>query len=154
MKSLRIAVLIPCYNEELTIASVVQAFQQALPESKVYVFDNASTDQTTARAREAGAIVVYEPKRGKGEVVRRMFADIEADIYVMADGDGTYDAPSAPGMVKKLITDNLDMVVGAREESQDSEVNAAYRRGHRLGNRLFNWFVSLLFTRQFSDIFY
>lgn len=153
MQKPRIAILIPCYNEELTIASVVQSFQQALPDSTIYVYDNASSDQTAARAREAGAIVGFESKRGKGEVVRRMFADIEADIYVMADGDGTYDASSAPQLVERLITDNLDMVVGTREEVTETQSSDAYRRGHRLGNRLFNWFVALLFSRQFSDIF-
>jgi len=153
MNKSKIAILLPCYNEELTIASVVAAFQHALPESTIYVYDNASTDQTAVQARNAGATVAVERRRGKGEVVRRMFADIDADIYVMADGDGTYDAPSAPKLIERLITENLDMVVGSRQETADSKNSEAYRTGHRLGNRLFNWFVSLLFSRQFSDIF-
>ena len=153
MNKPRTAVLLPCYNEEITIASVVDAFQKALPDSIVYVYDNASTDQTAARAQEAGALVVVEHRRGKGEVVRRMFADIDADIYVIADGDGTYDASCAPKLIDKLISENLDMVVGSREVTAETNDNEAYRTGHRLGNRLFNWIVALIFSRQFSDIF-
>jgi glycosyltransferase involved in cell wall biosynthesis len=153
MKNPTIAVLLPCFNEELTVASAVTAFKQILPDCTVYVYDNASTDQTAAQARQAGATVATEIRRGKGEVVRRMFADIDADIYVMADGDGTYDAPSAPQLIEKLISENLDMVVGSRKETTEAKSNEAYRVGHKLGNRLFNCFVALLFSRQFSDIF-
>ncbi len=153
MRQLKIAILLPCFNEELTIADVVKSFQQAVPGSVVYVYDNASTDQTAARAQEAGALVAHENRRGKGEVVRRMIADIDAGIYVMADGDGTYDASYAPQLIDKLTSKNLDMVVGTRQETAEEQDGDAYRRGHRFGNRLFNWFVALLFSRQFSDIF-
>jgi glycosyltransferase involved in cell wall biosynthesis len=153
MRNPQIAVLLPCYNEELTIAEVVQSFRRALPDSTVYVYDNASTDRTAACARNAGAVVAVEPRRGKGQVVRRMFADIEADIYILADGDGTYDSRYAPRLIEKLIADNLDMIVGTRQETGGQDESEAYRRGHRLGNMLFNRFVSLLFSKQFSDIF-
>ncbi|MEQ8194339.1 MAG: glycosyltransferase, partial [Rhodospirillales bacterium] len=153
MKKPQIAVLLPCFNEERTIAGVVQSFRQALPDSTIYVYDNASTDRTAACAREAGAVVAVEPRRGKGQVVRRMFADVEADIYILADGDGTYDSQSAPRLVEKLIEDNLDMIVGTRQETDAADNGKAYRPGHRFGNKLFNWFVSALFAKQFSDIF-
>src|SRR3954451_2047072 len=146
---LRIAVLLPCYNEEAAIAQTVAAFRAALPDAAIYVYDNNSADRTREVAAAAGAIVRSEKMQGKGHVVRRMFADVEADIYVMADGDATYDASAAPALVARLIDEQLDMVVGARK----SEVEAAYRRGHVLGNRLFTGLLSRLFGRSFSDIF-
>jgi glycosyltransferase involved in cell wall biosynthesis len=110
----RIAVLVPCYNEEAAIARVVADFRACLPDAVVYVYDNNSTDRTVEVARAVGAVVRREPRQGKGHVVRRMFADIDADIYVLVDGDATYDAPSAPRMVERLVSDHLDMVVGSR----------------------------------------
>jgi len=145
----RIAVLLPCYNEEAAIAQTVVAFRAALPAADIYVYDNNSSDRTREVAAEAGAIVRAERMQGKGNVVRRMFADVEADIYVMADGDATYDASAAPLLVRKLLDEQLDMVVGARQ----SELEEAYRRGHRLGNRLFTGLLASLFGRTFSDIF-
>ena len=145
----RIAVLLPCYNEEAAIAQTVIRFKAALPEAEVYVYDNNSTDRTREIAAAAGAIVRSERMQGKGHVVRRMFADVEADIYVMADGDATYDAAAAPELVRKLVEEQLDMVVGARQ----SEVEEAYRRGHRLGNWVFTGLLASLFGRTFSDIF-
>jgi len=148
-QQLRIAVLLPCYNEEAAIARTVAEFRAALPEAAIYVYDNNSTDRTAELAARAGAIVRAERMQGKGHVVRRMFADVEADIYVMADGDSTYDAAAAPALVAKLIDEQLDMVVGARR----SEVDEAYRRGHVLGNRLFTGLLASLFGRSFSDVF-
>jgi glycosyltransferase involved in cell wall biosynthesis len=144
----RIAVLLPCYNEAAAIGATVAGFRAALPDATIYVYDNNSRDETVARARAAGAVVRSEPMQGKGHVVRRMFADIDADIYVMADGDATYDAAAAPAMVARLIAEQLDMVVGARA----SEIDAAYRRGHRFGNRLLTGLLARLFGRSFSDI--
>ena len=146
---LRIAVLLPCYNEEAAIAQTVAGFRAALPGAAIYVYDNNSADRTRDLAAAAGAIVRTERMQGKGNVVRRMFADIEADVYVMADGDATYDAGAAPELVRRLIEERLDMVVGARK----SEVEEAYRRGHRLGNRLFTGLLASLFGRSFTDIF-
>ena len=145
----RIAVLLPCFNEEAAIVQTVIRFKAALPEAEIYVYDNNSTDRTREVAAAAGAIVRSERMQGKGHVVRRMFADVEADIYVMADGDATYDATAAPDLVRKLLDEQLDMVVGARQ----SEVDEAYRRGHRLGNRLFTGLLASLFGRTFSDVF-
>jgi glycosyltransferase involved in cell wall biosynthesis len=144
----RIAVLVPCFNEEVAIAKVVAEFRKALPGAVIHVYDNNSTDRTAAVARKAGAVVGYEQKKGKGNVVRRMFADVDADIFVLVDGDATYDAPSAPRMVEKVIAENLDMVVAARIDHE----HAAYRRGHRSGNYLFTWFVSHIFGSRFTDI--
>jgi glycosyltransferase involved in cell wall biosynthesis len=144
----RIAVLIPCYNEEAAIAGVVGAFRAALPAADIYVYDNNSTDHTLERARTAGAFVCREAHQGKGHVVRRMFADVEADIYVLVDGDATYDAPSVRAMIGGLIDDRLDMVVASRIDREE----AAYRRGHRAGNRLLTGFVSAVFGRTFSDM--
>ena len=144
----RIAVILPCYNEEAAIGLTVAGFRAALPDADIYVFDNNSADRTMEVAAQAGAIVRREPMQGKGHVVRRMFADIEADIYVMADGDATYDAAAAPAMIQRLLDEHLDMVVGARA----SEVDAAYRRGHRLGNRVLTGILARLFGRTFSDI--
>lgn len=145
----RTAVLLPCYNEEATIAATVAGFRDALPDATVYVYDNNSTDLTREVAAKAGAVVRSERQQGKGHVVRRMFADIDADIYVMADGDLTYDPAAAPAMVDLLIADQLDMVVGTRRH----EEKEAYRGGHVLGNRLFTGLLSGLFGRSFSDIF-
>ena len=144
----RIAVVLPCYNEEAAIARTVADFREALPQATVYVFDNNSRDGTIAAAKAAGAVVRSERMQGKGHVVRRMFADIEADVYIMADGDATYDASAAPAMVRLLLDEHLDMVAGARA----SEVDAAYRRGHRWGNLLLTGILAQLFGRSFSDI--
>jgi glycosyltransferase involved in cell wall biosynthesis len=144
-----VAVLLPCYNEEAAIAQTVAAFRAALPTALIYVYDNNSADRTREIAAAAGAIVRTERMQGKGHVVRRMFADVEADIYVMADGDATYDASAAPELVRRLVDEQLDMMVGARK----SEVEEAYRRGHRLGNQLFTGLLANLFGRTFSDIF-
>ncbi|HTH17293.1 MAG TPA: glycosyltransferase family 2 protein [Magnetospirillum sp.] len=144
----RVAVLIPCYNEEAAIASVVADFRNALPEAEIYVYDNNSTDRTVAIAHQAGAVVRREPLQGKGNVVRRMFSDIEADIYVLVDGDDTYDATSAPMMVSALIENNLDMVNGARV----TDIRAAYRPGHRFGNALLTGIVAWLFGNRFQDM--
>jgi len=144
----RIAVILPCYNEEAAIGLTVAGFREALPQADIYVFDNNSRDGTAEIAAQAGAIVRHEPMQGKGHVVRRMFADVEADIYVMADGDATYDAQAAPAMIQRLVDEHLDMVVGARA----SEVDKAYRRGHRLGNRVLTGILARLFGRTFSDI--
>ena len=144
-----IAVLLPCLDEEAAIADVVEAFRRALPEARIYVYDNGSTDATAERAAAAGAVVRAEPRKGKGNVVRRMFSDIEADVYVLADGDGTYDVSAAPDMVARLVAENLDMVVGVRVEAEGQN---AYRRGHRMGNALLNWLVSRMFGTVFTDI--
>lgn len=144
----RIAVLVPCYNEEAAVATVVANFRNALPTAEIYVYDNNSCDRTASIARDAGAIVRSERRQGKGHVVRRMFADVEADIYVLVDGDATYDAPSAPRMIDKLLDEHLDMVVGLRiDQSQ-----AAYRLGHRTGNRMLTGFLAWTFGRDFRDI--
>lgn len=145
---LRIAVLLPCYNEEAAIGQTVAGFRAALPGATIYVYDNNSDDRTAEVAAAAGAIVRAERMQGKGHVVRRMFADVEADIYVMADGDATYDAAAAPELVRRLLHEKLDMVVGSRR----SEVDTAYRRGHRLGNRILTGLLANLFGRTFSDI--
>jgi len=145
---LRIAVLLPCYNEETAVAQTVAGFRAALPDATIYVYDNNSSDGTVEAAAAAGAIVRTERMQGKGHVVRRMFADVEADIYVMADGDATYEAAAAPALVERLLNERLDMVVGARR----SEVEEAYRRGHRLGNRVLTGILARLFGRTFSDI--
>ena len=145
---LSVAVILPCYNEEAAIGTVVADFMKALPEARIYVYDNNSKDRTSAVAAAAGAIVRTETLQGKGNVVRRMFADVDADIYLMCDGDITYDAASAPALVAKLIDENLDMVVGCRV---DQDV-AAYRAGHRFGNALFTGFVANLFGNRFTDI--
>lgn len=148
-QSLNIAVVLPCYNEGLAIRGVVKKFQQVLPGAQIYVFDNRSTDNTASEARAAGAFVRHEPWPGKGNVVRRMFADIDADIYLMADGDGTYDADVAPAMIARLVNEHLDMVVGTRENVYEN----AHRAGHGFGNRLFNTLYRRLFGRLFTDIF-
>jgi hypothetical protein len=144
----RIAVLIPCYNEATAIANVVTDFKAALPDAMVYVYDNNSTDRTRERAAEAGAIVRCEPLQGKGNVVRRMFADVEADVYVLVDGDGTYDAASATRMVELLLESSLDMVNGARVATTD----LAYRPGHAFGNKLLTRTVATIFGNRIRDM--
>ncbi|AXJ94319.1 glycosyl transferase [Sphingomonas sp. FARSPH] len=144
----RIAVLLPCYNEEAAIAQTVAGFLAALPGATVYVYDNNSRDRTVEVARAAGAIVRRERIQGKGNVVRRMFADIDADVYVMADGDATYDAASAPALVARLLEEQADMIVGSRI----SQVQESYRRGHRFGNALLTGMLARLFGRSFTDI--
>jgi glycosyltransferase involved in cell wall biosynthesis len=145
----KIAVLLPCYNEEAAIAATVAGFRAALPNATVYVYDNNSRDRTKEAAAAAGAIVRSERQQGKGHVVRRMFADIDADVYIMADGDLTYDPAAAPAMVGMLLGEQLDMVVGTRRH----DAKTAYRGGHVLGNRVFTGLLSGLFGRTFSDIF-
>jgi glycosyltransferase involved in cell wall biosynthesis len=145
----RIAVLLPCYNEEAAIAKVVAGFKKALPGAQIYVYDNNSRDRTVERAAKAGAVVRTERMQGKGHVVRRMFADVDADVYIMADGDLTYDPKAAPAMVEQLLGEQLDMVVGTRQH----EAKEAYRGGHVLGNRIFTGLLARLFGRSFSDIF-
>jgi len=143
-----IAVLIPAYNEAKTIGDVVKSFRIALPHARIFVYDNNSHDNTATLAREAGAIVRREPLQGKGHVVRRMFSDIEADVYVMVDGDATYDAAAAPRLVSRLIETQADMVVGARI----TEEKAAYRAGHRFGNKVLTGLVAWLFGDRFTDM--
>src|SRR5213080_4777644 len=146
--SMRVAVLVPCLNEEAAVASVVASFRKALPSAEIYVYDNNSRDRTAAVAREAGAEVRSERRQGKGHVVRRMFADVDADVYVLVDGDATYDAASAPRMIDALLSDHLDMVVGFRVDQS----TAAYRPGHRIGNRMLTSFLSAVFGQAFKDI--
>ena len=143
-----VAVLVPCYNEEAAIAKVVADFRAALPGAAVYVYDNNSTDRTVEAATRAGAVVRREQHQGKGNVVRRMFTDVDADIYVLVDGDATYDAPSAPAMIEKLVHDRLDMVCAVRVDQEES----AYRLGHRAGNRLLTGFVAHVFGEAFTDM--
>jgi glycosyltransferase involved in cell wall biosynthesis len=144
----RIAVLVPCFNEEVAIAKVVGDFRAALPEATIYVYDNNSTDRTVEVARRAGAVVGRETHQGKGNVVRRMFADVDADVVVLVDGDATYDAASARALIARLLEDRLDMVVAARVHGDE----AAYRMGHRLGNQLFSTAVDWVFDATFTDI--
>ena len=144
----RVAVLVPCYNEQAAIPAVVHAFRAALPDAAIYVYDNNSSDGTAAAARHAGALVRTERLQGKGNVIRRMFADIDADAYVLVDGDDTYDAASAPAMVELLLHEGLDMVNGARV----SEAEAAYRPGHRFGNRVLTGLVAGIFGNRVSDM--
>jgi glycosyltransferase involved in cell wall biosynthesis len=146
--SIRIAVLVPCFNEEAAVGTVVADFRKALPSAEIFVYDNNSSDRTAAVARDAGAQVRSERRQGKGHVVRRMFADVDADIYVLVDGDATYDAASAPRMIEMLLSDHLDMVVGHRID----QAEAAYRPGHRTGNRMLTGFLSAVFGQAFKDI--
>ena len=145
----RIAVLVPCRNEAATVAQVVHGFRDALPHCVIHVYDNGSVDGTAAVARGAGAIVRAEMRPGKGGVVRRMLGEIDADIYVIVDGDATYDAASAPRMIAELVANDLDMVTAVRDEQGDG---AAYRRGHRLGNRAFNALLGMLFGARPADM--
>jgi glycosyltransferase involved in cell wall biosynthesis len=146
---LTVAVLLPCYNEEKTIGEVVRRFRETLPAATIYVYDNNSSDLTALKARASGAIVVREPRQGKGNVVRRMFADIDADIYLMADGDGTYAPEDSPQLINTLLTERCDMVVGTRR----GIVEDAGRAAHAFGNRIFNSLYKRLFGRDFTDIF-
>jgi len=143
-----IAILVPCFNEELTVAKTVSAFRDALPSARIYVYDNNSTDRTIEVARAAGAVVRSEARQGKGNVVRRMFADIDADVFVLVDGDATYEARAAPRMVRRAVDENLDFVNGARV----SHSVEAYRRGHRFGNYVLTAIVRSLFGKQFTDM--
>ncbi len=145
---MRVAVLVPCFNEEAAVATVVADFRRMLPAARILVYDNNSSDRTVAVALDAGAEVRHERRQGKGHVVRRMFADIDADIYVLVDGDATYDAASAPRMIEALVANRLDMVVGFRVDQAES----AYRRGHRTGNRMLTGFLSSVFGQAFKDI--
>lgn len=147
-QQLEIAVLIPCFNEETPIQHVVEGFRRALPGATIYVYDNNSTDRTAEVAHAAGAIVRKEPQQGKGNVVRRMFSDINADIYVLVDGDNTYQSEVAPQLVEKLVTESLDMVIGCRV----SEIKAAYRPGHRFGNWVLTGLVGLFFGKHTIDM--
>jgi glycosyltransferase involved in cell wall biosynthesis len=144
----RIAVLLPCFNEAVAIGGVVKSFQKALPHAHIYVYDNNSTDATSHEARAAGAEVVFVKRQGKGAVVNRMFADIEADVYLMADGDGTYEANSANEMIELLTTQRLDMVCGQRKSTQKE----AYRQGHKFGNFALTYAVRKLFGNEFLDM--
>ena len=148
MASPAIAVLLPCYNEETAIAQTVAGFRAALPDAVIYVYDNNSRDRTVEVARAAGAVVRCERMQGKGNVVRRMFADIDADIYVMADGDATYDAASAGKLVERMVEEQLDMVVGSRV----TQAEHAYRAGHQFGNAMLTGMLARLFGRSFTDI--
>jgi len=145
---MRVAVCIPCYNEEVAICQVVQDFKNALPEADVWVFDNNSTDRTVEVAREGGASIGQETRQGKGNVVRRMFADIEADIYVLVDGDNTYEAAAAPKLIEMLVENNLDMVTGCRV----SESSGAYRPGHKFGNWMLTGLVATIFGKRTKDM--
>ncbi|WP_426110378.1 glycosyltransferase family 2 protein [Massilia sp. PWRC2] len=144
----RIAILLPCYNEALTVATIIDDFNKYLPQAEVYVFDNNSSDNTASLARAAGAIVRAVPLQGKGEVIRRMFADVEADIYIMVDGDDTYDASVAPQLAARLVEEGLDMLVGTRVTDEQ----AAYRFGHRFGNQMLTGCVAALFGHTFTDM--
>src|SRR6204780_2821291 len=143
-----VAILIPCLNEVTTIAKVIADFQACLPRAPIFVYDNGSTDNTAEAARRAGAVVRAEPIRGKGNVVRRMFADIEADVFGLVDGDDTYDVSSAADLVQTLLRNSLDMVNGVRRTSAQD----AYRRGHRLGNRVLTGLVAAFFGNRLTDL--
>lgn len=149
LSELNVAVILPCYNEASAIAQVIIDFKAALPSASIYVFDNNSTDETAAIARNAGAIVRFERAQGKGNVVRRAFAQVDADIYLMADGDGTYDSTQAQDLIDLLHGEQLDMVVGVRKH----EESEAYRVGHQLGNRMFNLIIQKVLKGNFEDIF-
>lgn len=144
---LKVAVLLPCYNEEAAIADVVRGFRAVLPAADIYVYDNNSKDRTVERAREAGAVVRSERRQGKGNVVRRMLADVEADVYLMADGDLTYDPLAAPLLIERLVSSQLDMVVATRQGE-----GMMARKGHAAGNVMFNRMVAKLFGDGFTDI--
>lgn len=146
---MNIAVIIPCFNEEISISKVIREFQSKLPEAKIFVFDNNSTDNTIVEAKKAGANVFSCPYKGKGNVIRQAFADIEADYYIMIDGDNTYEVTKSPEMLKLLIENNLDMVVGKRVDNNNP---LAYRTGHRFGNKMLTFFVNFIFGKSFTDM--
>jgi hypothetical protein len=148
LRLIQVAVLLPCYNEEGAIPKVIADLRAVLPGARIYVYDNNSRDGTIAVARAAGAIVRNERQQGKGHVVRRMFADVEADVYLLMDGDDTYDATAAPAMIEKLLNEHLDMVTGTRV----TEIDAAYRRGHRFGNQLLTGMVRMIFGDRVTDM--
>lgn len=147
--TLRIAAIVPCYNEEITVQKVVGDLKRAVPEMAVYVYDNNSSDRTAELALAAGAIVKREERPGKGNVVRRAFADIDADVYVMIDGDDTYEAADLPNMIETLLSGPYDHVLGVRNDTQAS---SSYRRGHEQGNRMFNRLVSALYRSRVTDM--
>lgn len=147
----KIALIVPCYNEGLTIFNVVTRFKQAMPELELFVFDNNSKDNTIAEAQRAGAMVISVKHKGKGNVVRRMFADVDADIYIMVDGDNTYEAEAVHQLVDKLIDEQLDMVVGCRQVSPEV-ASLAYRSGHQWGNKMLTGTVMKIFGGQFTDM--
>lgn len=149
LEGLNIAVLLPCYNEGHSIADVVLDFRRVLPGTRIFVYDNNSTDNTSEQAARAGATVINSRRQGKGNVVRQMFADIDADIYIMADGDGTYDSTRAPELIQTLIDERADMVVGTR---RDVKLDAG-RKGHAFGNKIFNIIYQTIFGNDFTDIF-
>lgn len=152
MTALRVAVLIPCFNEEVAIGKVVADFRAVLPGAEIFVYDNNSRDGTVAAASAAGALVRREALQGKGHVVRRMFADIEADAYVLVDGDDTYEASAAPEMVRLLLDEQLDMVNGQRIEQAGEGPIGAYRRGHRAGNLVLSGLVHTVFGDRIQDM--
>jgi glycosyltransferase involved in cell wall biosynthesis len=143
-----VAVLIPCFNESATIADVVRSWRGALPAARIYVFDNNSTDDSARLAREAGALVRSEPRQGKGNVVRRMFADVDADLYLLVDGDGTYDASAAPALISRMVEGEFDMVTAARKPVDAN----SYRPGHRFGNRALTCIVAQVFGKPITDL--
>ena len=147
----RIAAIVPCHNEEAAVAKVITDLRASVPRMTVFVYDNCSTDDTARRAREAGAVVCSEPLKGKGNVVRRAFADIDADIYLLIDGDDTYDAAAAPAMIEKLVTENLDQVVGVRREVEGLD-HSAFRPAHATGNRVLNMIVTAIFGDSMGDM--
>ncbi len=148
LETQRVAVILPCYNEELTIAKVIAHFQKALPKADIWVCDNNSSDRTSEVAKAAGAHVVFESYQGKGNAVRRLFSEVDADVYVMADGDETYDAYAAPMLIKSLVEQRLDMVNAARVAT----ATEAYRSGHKLGNKLLTGAVQIIFGNRFQDM--
>lgn len=146
----RIAVLLPCHNEEVSIARTISNFRLALPGAEIFVCDNRSTDATAQVARQAGAVVLSEKRKGKGNAVRKLFSAVDADVYIMADGDDTYDSSASPRLVERLLSEKLDMIIGKRVEAGDGVI---YRSGHRFGNQMFNRFLKFLFGSDFTDIF-
>ena len=150
-RGLSVALTVPCYNEEAAIAKVIRDFRSAMPGIEIYVFDNSSTDRTAAVARAEQVRVINVPLKGKGNVVRRMFADVDSDIYVMVDGDATYDAPSLTKMIDKLIDEHLDMVVGCRQVTEEV-AGEAYRSGHQWGNRMLTQSTVNIFGGGFTDM--
>lgn len=150
-RNLRVAIVVPCHNEEVTVGVVIDSFRDAMPQASIHIFDNLSTDRTAAIARSKGVEVWHVGHKGKGNVVRRMFADVDADVYVMVDGDATYHAPSVCRLVDTLIDARMDMVVGSRVE-QERGVGEAYRPGHRIGNQLLTGSVQMIFGGAFTDM--